>query len=62
MMSNRYKEYTNQDLKLMLELKNHGLTYKQIAEKFDRTWHGVKKAIQRYKKYLSELKQNETAN
>ena len=61
-MNNRYKEYTTKDLKLMIELKNNGLTYKQIAEKFDRTWHGVKKAIQRYKKILAEAKQNETAN
>ena len=43
-MSNRYKEYTKQDLKLMLALRNEGFTYKQIAEKFERPWEGVKRA------------------
>ena len=58
-MSNRYKEYTKQDLKLMLALRNEGFTYKQIAEKFERPWEGVKRAINRYKKTLAEAKQNE---
>ena len=61
-MNNRYKEYTTKDLKLMLALRNDGFTYKQIAEKFERPWEGVKRAINRYKKVLAEAKQNEASN
>lgn len=58
-MNNRYKEYTTQGLKLMLALRNEGFTYKQIAEKFERPWEGVKRAINRYKKVLVEANKND---
>lgn len=58
-MKNKYKEYKITDLKLMFALRNDGFTYQQIAEKFERPWEGVKKAINRYKKMLREQKKND---
>lgn len=49
-MENHYKEFTYQDLKLIDELHKSGLTYKEIAPKFGRSWNSIKGAMKRYRK------------
>ena len=54
-MKNKYKPYTNKELKLIAKLKREGKTNQFIADYTERTLGGVKRAVVDFKLNDKEL-------